>query len=69
MCSEEYGAFDLVNFGYLFKSLADLTTETSKEQKADKLRKDVAAIISQGCKDQGSLPSYFKKLNDAYFFV
>ena len=66
MCSEEYGAFDLVSFGYAFKSLADLTSETTKEQKADKMRKDVAAIIKEGCKDQGSLPSYFKKLNDVF---
>ena len=68
MCSEEFGAFDLVSFGYAFKSLADLTSEATKEQKADKLRKDVATIIKDECKDQGSLPSHFKKLNDAFSY-
>ena len=69
MCSEEYGAFDLVSFGYMFKSLADLTSETTKEQKAYKLRKDVANIIKDGCKDQGSLPSYFKKFTDLFNYA
>ena len=57
-----------MSFGYVFKSLEDLTTETTKEQKADKLRKDVAAIIKDGCKDQGSLPSCFKRFTDVYNF-
>ena len=33
------------SFGYAFKSLADLTCETTIEQKADKPRRDAAQII------------------------
>ena len=59
ICSEDYGKFNLVNFGYAFKALADLTSETTLEQKADKLRKDATQVIKEGCRDKGSLPSYF----------
>jgi len=37
---------NLVSFGYAFKSLADLTCESAKGQKADKLRKDSAHRLS-----------------------
>ena len=48
ICSEEYGKFDLVNFGdaYAFKALADLACETTAEQKADKLRKDASSKVN-----------------------
>ena len=62
ICSEEYGKFNLVNFGYAFKALADLTSETTLEQKADKLRKDATQVIKEGCRDKGSLPSYFNNV-------
>ena len=47
ICSEEYGAFDLVGFGYMYKSLCDLTTETTLEQKAEKLREEIASIVKK----------------------
>ena len=47
ICSEEFGKFDLVSFGYLYKSLCDLTSETTMEQRADKLREDAAAIVKK----------------------
>ena len=67
VCSEEYGAFDMVSFGYMYKSLCDLTTEVTYEQRADKLREDAAALIKRGCAEKGQLPTYFKSWTDIFF--
>ena len=50
MCA---GVFDLVSFGYMYKSLCDLTSEVTLEQRADKMREDVAVIIKKGCAEKG----------------
>ena len=44
VCSEEYGVFDLLSFGYMYKSLSDLTTETTLEQKTEKLREEITSM-------------------------
>ena len=33
--------------GYMYKSLCDLTTETTLEQKAEKLREEIASIVKK----------------------
>ena len=45
--SEEYESFDMMAFGYMYKSLCDLTTEVTMEQRADKLREDVSAVVKK----------------------
>ena len=39
ICSENYGDFDLIGFGYMRRSLTDLTTvEDTLEQRVEKLQ-------------------------------
>ena len=45
ICSEEFGVFDLVTFGYAFNLLVDLTSELPQEQRAQKLRNDAAQAV------------------------
>ena len=58
----------MVAFGFMYKSLCDLTTEVTLEQRADKLREDVAAIIKRGCAEKGQLPTYFKNWNEIFLY-
>ena len=68
ICSEQYGEFDMVAFGFMYKSLSDLMSEVTLEQRAEKLREDVSAIMKKGCIEKGQLPTYFKQWNDVFMY-
>ena len=58
--SEECGVFDVTSFGHTYKSLCDLSSEATIEQRAEKLREDASALAKKGHAEKGQPPTYFK---------